>query len=269
MKLELTKEQVTYFKSLEVEQEKVKFIMNCIIENLEADLNLEKSWFDATKEEVLSEQSGSGDFLDEFTGVLGKRRKSVTDNEFMASFKNPFKWMNESVGTIELKPMPLFTSEDFGSKKKTHKEIIMELLEPLNKFNEEAKKYPNAISIIDNKELGFGLAVDISLLDNAKSENMPLFTAEDGVDIFKDEKFYPVELKSMRCVGTASFPDFGRLSEKHKYFSSIEVANEWVLMNKPLLSLEDLLSVWALGPKKPYLESPLFLSFKKLAKSKL
>jgi hypothetical protein len=76
MKLELTKEQVTYFHLLEGKKQKVKFVTKCIIENLEADLNREKTWYETTKEDVekylIDKQGASGTFLDEFTGILPK-----------------------------------------------------------------------------------------------------------------------------------------------------------------------------------------------------
>ena len=51
------------------------------------------------------------------------------------------------------------------------------------------------------------------------------------------------------------------------YFNDVE---EHILMNKPLLSLNDLLSVWGdTNTLDVYSNSPLFTKFKKLANEKL
>ena len=53
-------------------------------------------------------------------------------------------------------------------------------------------------------------------------------------------------------------------------FSTEEAAEEYTLMNKPLLSLNDLLSVWCNNKDfDVYKESPIFQNFKNLAKTKL
>lgn len=55
-----------------------------------------------------------------------------------------------------------------------------------------------------------------------------------------------------------------------KWFSEKEKIQEYVLMNKPLLSLNDLLSVWSYGKVDVSAkESPMFNNFQKLAESKL
>ncbi len=56
--------------------------------------------------------------------------------------------------------------------------------------------------------------------------------------------------------------------ENLKIFSSYEAANQYILQNKPCLSLNDLLEVW--GEKGDYYKSaPLFLKFQEKAKQKL
>ena len=48
-----------------------------------------------------------------------------------------------------------------------------------------------------------------------------------------------------------------------------ENAEEFILMNKPSLSLNDLLSVWGSETPSFYANAPLFQNFKNLLKSKL
>ena len=91
----------------------------------------------------------------------------------------------------------------------------------------------------------------------------PLFTTEDGVEIFKGDSYYLVSKDF--CIGFCSF--YSKSDLTYKLFSTKEKAEEYILQNKPCLSLNDLLSVWG---NSVYPEmSPLFLKFEKLAKSKL
>lgn len=93
----------------------------------------------------------------------------------------------------------------------------------------------------------------------------PLFTTEDGVEIRIDDVYYAIEY-DFKIVEyyLCSTPN------GDKQFSTKEKAEEYVLLNKPMLSLQDLLSVWGvLGNIEDYKTSPLFHSFLELAKSKL
>ena len=74
--------------------------------------------------------------------------------------------------------------------------------------------------------------------------NKPLFTTEDGVEIREtDRPYYVVDFK---INGTA---DLKRNKNFHpatyaKYFSTKEAAEQYILENKPCLSLNDLLEAW-------------------------
>lgn len=100
----------------------------------------------------------------------------------------------------------------------------------------------------------------------------PLFTTEDGKDIFEGDTYW--------CVNTAPhlWNPYEQTAKKRthlpsnvKAFTTKELLYKFILLNKPLLSLDDLLSVWSEVGRYDALfsTSPLFLSFKKLAKSKL
>lgn len=95
-----------------------------------------------------------------------------------------------------------------------------------------------------------------------------LFTTEDGVDIFEGDEVTWLFRDELKIAGT-------RKADKNmytdlKYFSKKEKTEEYILLNKSCLSLNDLLSVW--GDKKDlniYKGSPMFQKFKNLAKTKL
>jgi len=92
----------------------------------------------------------------------------------------------------------------------------------------------------------------------------PLFTTEDGVDIFEGDDFCIVQKSNFDCIKKCTYkPDF-------RYwicFSTKEEAEHYILFKKPILSLNDLLAAWG-NAERPD-KSLLFKRFKELAKSKL
>lgn len=72
----------------------------------------------------------------------------------------------------------------------------------------------------------------------------PLFTTEDGLDIYDGDKIHSVDrdLLISKDDGRYITKDFVR-SSRYKYFSNREKAEEYILMNKPCLSINDVLSV--------------------------
>jgi hypothetical protein len=99
----------------------------------------------------------------------------------------------------------------------------------------------------------------------------PILTTEDNVDIFEGDDYYYLVEKDL-CYHYVSSADkrFDSKKEGLLDFKYKENAEEYRLMNKPLLSLNDLLSVWGDDDSfDVYKESPMFQDFKNLAKTKL
>lgn len=96
-----------------------------------------------------------------------------------------------------------------------------------------------------------------------------LFTTEDSVELFGGERVFSVSDTLITAVLlNFSVEDFKKI--KGKIFAKKEKAEEYILMNKPLLSLNDLLSVWSSEKDfDAYKNSPMFQNFKNLAKTKL
>lgn len=122
--------------------------------------------------------------------------------------------------------------------------------------------------IVFSNELG-GWPIDkINKVEKPK----PLFVTEDGVEVFdKNGVCYKVGQEFEIEAWQAKYRGDGTY---WKWYASEQNAVNWVLMNKPLLSLEDLLSVWnndsEYQQKREVIEKCLlFNNFKKLAKSKL
>ena len=77
----------------------------------------------------------------------------------------------------------------------------------------------------------------------------PLFTTEDGVDIFKGDDLFLLGTNTWLCTSISPVRDLkchpfkGVTGNEFKYFSTKEKAEEYILMNKPCLSINDILSV--------------------------
>lgn len=131
-----------------------------------------------------------------------------------------------------------------------------------------------------------------------KKVKQPLFTTEDGVNLYSDkdevfsiergcfELFHTYYGKSICTYINGWYSQqFNNLThsahehsdavikdikEKFIFFSTKEKAEEYILMNKPCLSLNDLLSVWSSQNQiEFYQQAPLFKSFRKLAEEKI
>ncbi len=107
------------------------------------------------------------------------------------------------------------------------------------------------------------------LLKNLKKVKQPLFTTEDGVDIFEGNVVYYVETEEepelcfiVNEYTVLKYP--GRfISDKSLHsFSTKEKAEEYIIMNKPCLSINDVKSCY--GKKFSHIEE-----CKKLVKIKL
>ena len=96
-----------------------------------------------------------------------------------------------------------------------------------------------------------------------------VFTTYDGVELFGGEEALLVTDNFLQGV-LLNFPPEDFKNTKGKIFAKKENLEEYILMNKPVLSLNDLLSVWGNDDNfDAYTYSPMFQNFKNLAKTKL
>ncbi len=98
-------------------------------------------------------------------------------------------------------------------------------------------------------------------------EKPVLFTTEDGFNVYEGDWYFYVEEKNNNFTVVSH----SGITKKrpHKYFSSRDAANEYVIMNRSLLSLEDLLSHWGNTTREHAMGTVLFGRFKELAQSKI
>lgn len=138
----------------------------------------------------------------------------------------------------------------------------------------------DAFHIFDNDELRVHLTEfndqEYLHICELKTIKKPLFTTEDGVDIYEGDKyFYPTHLYTVSSetlpikskVTNTSWDNLMRYSQNNNpKFSTKEAAEEYILMNKPCLSIEEVMSV-AYNPVESRTSSSRKL--KEIVKSKL
>ncbi len=130
---------------------------------------------------------------------------------------------------------------------------------------------------IKNGELVVGLKwllnhweTNIASISKQVEQKPILFTTTDLVNIYEGDEYHAVQKKTFDMIinlqGKLIYP------EQWATFSTLEAATEYILFNKPMQSLNDLLNVWA-GDEytEPdyFKNDPLFLKFKEAAKLKI
>ena len=138
------------------------------------------------------------------------------------------------------------------------------------------KKYDGFLSIIAVSGMSYNnetkrFASKQKTLDFIEDFNKePLFTTEDNIPVFKGTSYVKLNNYSDWSIVTGFVAESSHENYQGLKFSTEEAAEEYTLMNKPLLSLNDLLSVWGSDVDiERYKESPLFKNFKDLASGKI
>jgi hypothetical protein len=102
-----------------------------------------------------------------------------------------------------------------------------------------------------------------------------LFTTTDGVNIFKNQPYYGVYTKTFQLEYLEEGIDYelsnDDFDETYITFSTKEKAQEYILMNKPVLSLNDLLDNWSITvvDRATFESSPMFRTFRHVAENKI
>ena len=86
------------------------------------------------------------------------------------------------------------------------------------------------------------MSVDNNIITTYKPKaKQPLFTTEDGVDIFDGNKYFICTASLGNCINNEGIVGkFFKTNPNYKYFSTKEKAEEYILMNKPVLSLKEI-----------------------------
>ena len=94
-------------------------------------------------------------------------------------------------------------------------------------------------------------------LEDIKKVKQKLFTTEDGVDIFEGDTIYEI-FPTFTIYETKWYNYYGKNGKPLKnkiYFSTKEKAEEYILMNKPVLSLKDVANIYP-GINKSHPDKP-------------
>ena len=139
----------------------------------------------------------------------------------------------------------------------------------------KGKKYDDFLSIIAVSDMVYNsetkrFASKQKALDFIEDFNREsVFTTYDGVELFGGEEALLVTDNFLQGVLLNFSPEDFK-NTKGKIFAKKENLEEYILINKPVLSLNDLLSVWGNDDNfDAYTYSPMFQNFKNLAKTKL
>jgi len=86
-------------------------------------------------------------------------------------------------------------------------------------------------------------------------EPIPLFVTEEGIWIFEGDEYYFVDKELYSIHGPRNTKDNYWHAEHHRYFlyfSTYETAQEWVIYNKPCLSIKDINDNWIINFELAY-----------------
>lgn len=127
---------------------------------------------------------------------------------------------------------------------------------------ELSKTSGELLFILDDDEEG---TIITKFIENIRLSKLPertkLFTTEDGVDIRNEDNVWFCDIYKWNVNIICNLRDYAKRCD-YTYFSSKEKAEEYLLMNKPTLSVNDILALWCI-------ENPARKELIELAKSKL
>lgn len=104
-------------------------------------------------------------------------------------------------------------------------------------------------------------------INNLKKVKQKLFTTEDGVDIYEDDYSYGVHNSKFDIV-KIKHTSTVYVGDNFIEFSTKEKAEEYVLMNKPCLSINNVINAYP-SPKGSPLHNVLMHKLKQTVKSKI
>ncbi len=106
------------------------------------------------------------------------------------------------------------------------------------------EKHNRYIKGFEINEFGFTVICSIKnashKLENIYHDKTPLFTTEDGVGIYEGSPYYFVCKRSFSKENLLSASINAGKDLGFKYFSTNRAAEEYILMNKPCLSIQDI-----------------------------
>ena len=148
--------------------------------------------------------------------------------------------------SINLRNLNLY---DIHSVKRLSDGEVFTVGDRINHYGEYAKNEFSTktytlkeIYFIEENKLTFYVGKSFNLgAISASKYKLPLFTTEDGVDIFKNTKFWYIDNFIIKTYITR---EFSEIESSYKKFSTKEKAEEYILLNKPCICLKDLIEAF-------------------------
>jgi hypothetical protein len=217
---------------------KVKeFWMGNTIHNSDDSLNAAIEKFKASKQKPLEYEIISI-YIDQtpmfpikpISPVNGKIRLLIGTKEYSETIEDCFN-INECVKIFSVKRTS--DGEVFSIGDETNYGSI-------DKFTIQEKVLYAIIKLQNN--MGFTL----DELRKAQPKKQPLLTTQDGIEIFEGDTLFTVYGNDFKLAKTSDFKEGKKIIVGFpKYFSTKEAAEEYVLMNKPCLSVAEVYDISA------------------------
>lgn len=143
--------------------------------------------------------------------------------------------------------------------------------------NQDAQKITNFELVNNQIKLNFECKQCTVLLQNAKKEivKTPLFTSADGFQIFNNNKYFELydfngynERISERIAVKDGDEDYN-CGQAKWYFSTKEAAENYRILNKPCLSINDIATIYTSAKHTSHPQYPQAEKLRNLVKSKL
>lgn len=126
------------------------------------------------------------------------------------------------------------------------------------------ENYSGNLLIVINVKNNYGIAL------KEAQKAIPLFKTEDGVNVYEPGDYYSIRGLFTLCreyVESKAKANY-HIKEGYKYFSTKEAAEDYILMNKPILSVQELAAYLDSVPETRNIPD-VIQEFKKLAQQKL
>lgn len=175
--------------------------------------------------EILSFNTGA------FYNFIAELQNNGTYNG--TSKSHAFEQLSNGRWTIQsikrLSDGQIFTIGDIVTERMSDKTNVT-----IKRFNIHSNKL-----IVEVSKYSLNTTVELIFLNKVKE---PLFTTEDGVDIYEGDYCSHVNISDLTKRARTSYNTGNSYNPKiTKYFSTEEAAEEYILMNKPCLSILDVL----------------------------
>jgi hypothetical protein len=136
-------------------------------------------------------------------------------------------------------------------------------------YGNDIFKHTKVYAALDDNEIVVFVSKDLAEKYKKEREET-ILTTNDGVNLKFGDKYFVIDASRFNIFEASAGITFKTERWKGCGFSTRELAEEWILMNKPLLSLEDFIVAWDYEEgRDDCINFPVFKRCKELAEKKL